>query len=57
MKMKLEENEARALEELRTLLFQRFPFIGLRLYGSKARGEGGPFAVAISNMPYRKHLY
>ncbi len=30
------------MEELRTILSQRFTLIDLRLYGSKARGEGSP---------------
>jgi predicted nucleotidyltransferase len=38
--MKLEENEERALKRLREELFARYPIIDLRLYGSKARGEG-----------------
>ena len=38
--MKLAENEERALKQLRGDLFARYPIIDLRLYGSKARGEG-----------------
>lgn len=39
--MKLAENEERALKQLRGELFARYPIIDFRLYGSKARGEGG----------------
>jgi predicted nucleotidyltransferase len=38
--MKLEENEERALKELREELFAKYRIIDIRLYGSKARGEG-----------------
>ena len=38
--MKLAENEERALKELREELFAKYPIIDIRLYGSKARGEG-----------------
>jgi len=38
--MKLAENEARALKELREELFAKYRIIDIRLYGSKARGEG-----------------
>jgi predicted nucleotidyltransferase len=38
--MKLAENEERALRELRKELFAKYPIIEIRLYGSKARGEG-----------------
>jgi uncharacterized protein len=38
--MKLAENEERALKELRDILYERYPIIDLRLFGSKARGEG-----------------
>jgi uncharacterized protein len=38
--MKLSENEERALKRLREELFARYPIIDIRLYGSKARGEG-----------------
>lgn len=38
--MELAENEERALKQLRKELFSEFPIIDLRLYGSKARGEG-----------------
>ena len=38
--MKLEENEERALKRLREELFAKYPIIDIRLYGSKARGEG-----------------
>lgn len=42
MNVNLQENEVRALTELRTVLCRRIPLIELRLYGSKARGEGQP---------------
>jgi predicted nucleotidyltransferase len=38
--MKLAENEERALKELREELVAKYPIIDIRLYGSKARGEG-----------------
>jgi len=38
--MKLAENEEKALKELRVELFAKYPIIDIRLYGSKARGEG-----------------
>jgi len=38
--MKLAENEERALKELREELFAKYRIIDIRLYGSKARGEG-----------------
>ncbi|MEW6375784.1 MAG: nucleotidyltransferase domain-containing protein [Thermodesulfobacteriota bacterium] len=38
--MKLAENEERALKELREELFTKYRIIDIRLYGSKARGEG-----------------
>jgi len=38
--MKLAENEERALKELREELSAKYPIIDIRLYGSKARGEG-----------------
>jgi predicted nucleotidyltransferase len=38
--MKLAENEQRALKELREELFAKCRIINIRLYGSKARGEG-----------------
>jgi predicted nucleotidyltransferase len=38
--MKLAENEERALKELREELVPKYPIIDIRLYGSKARGEG-----------------
>ncbi len=40
--MKLAENEERALKKLRGELLANFPIIDIRLYGSKARGEGRP---------------
>ena len=40
--MKLAENEERALKELREELIAKYPIIDIRLYGSKARGEGRP---------------
>lgn len=39
--MKLAENEERALSELREELFAKYPIIDIRLFGSKARGQGG----------------
>lgn len=38
--MNLAENEERALKELRGELFSKYQIIDIRLYGSKARGEG-----------------
>jgi predicted nucleotidyltransferase len=38
--MKLAENEERALKKLHDNLYERYPILDLRLYGSKARGEG-----------------
>jgi len=38
--MKLAENEERALKELREELLAKYRIIDIRLYGSKARGEG-----------------
>jgi len=38
--MKLAENEERALKELREELVSKYPILDIRLYGSKARGEG-----------------
>jgi len=38
--MKLAENEERALKQLREELLAKYPIIDIRLYGSKARGEG-----------------
>ena len=40
--MKLTENDERALKELRDELVARYPILDIRLYGSKARGEGKP---------------
>ncbi len=40
--MKLAENEERALKKLRGELLAKIPIIDIRLYGSKARGEGRP---------------
>ena len=37
--MKLAENEKQALEALRKVLFDRYPVIDFRLFGSKARDE------------------
>ena len=39
--MKLAESEEHALKKLRGELFDKYPIIEIRLYGSKARGEGG----------------
>jgi predicted nucleotidyltransferase len=39
--MKLAENEKQALAALRKVLFDRYPVIDFRLFGSKARNEGG----------------
>ena len=38
--MKLAENEKQALEALREVLFNRYPVIDFRLFGSKVRDEG-----------------
>lgn len=38
--MKLAENEERALKELHDNLYEGFPILDFRLFGSKARGEG-----------------
>lgn len=38
--MKLTEHDERALKELRDDLFAKYPILDMRLYGSKARGEG-----------------
>ena len=38
--MNLTNNEERALKRLRDELYVKYPIIDLRLYGSKARGEG-----------------
>jgi predicted nucleotidyltransferase len=38
--MKLADNEKRALQELREKLFAKYPIIDIRLFGSKARGQG-----------------
>ena len=38
--MKLVENEERALKELREELFAKYRIVDIRLYGSKAKGEG-----------------
>lgn len=38
--MKLAENEDRALKKLHEELSAKIPIIDIRLYGSKARGEG-----------------
>jgi len=38
--MKLAENEERALKALRDNLYNRYPILDFRLFGSKARGEG-----------------
>ncbi|HBH87225.1 MAG TPA: hypothetical protein DDY17_06460 [Syntrophaceae bacterium] len=37
--MKLADNEKQALEALRKVLFDRYPVIDFRLFGSKARDE------------------
>ena len=37
--MKLTENEKQALEALRKVLFDQYPVIDFRLFGSKARDE------------------
>ena len=39
--MKLAENERQALEALRKRLSAKYPIVDLRLFGSKARNEGG----------------
>ena len=38
--MKLKDNEEQALKDLREALLKKYPIIDLRLFGSKARGEG-----------------
>jgi len=38
--MRLAINEEKALKELREELSAKYPIIDIRLYGSKARGEG-----------------
>ncbi|MEW6672509.1 MAG: nucleotidyltransferase domain-containing protein [Thermodesulfobacteriota bacterium] len=38
--MNLSENEKQALRKLREELFARYPIIDIRLFGSKARGQG-----------------
>jgi len=38
--MNLAENEERALKKLREELFAKYPIIDIRLFGSKARGQG-----------------
>jgi predicted nucleotidyltransferase len=38
--MRLTANEQRALIELRDELISKYPILDIRLYGSKARGEG-----------------
>ena len=38
--MNLTDNEERALKRLRDELYVKYPIIDLRLYGSRARGEG-----------------
>jgi len=38
--MKLADHEQRALKVLRERLFEKYPIVDLRLFGSKARGEG-----------------
>jgi predicted nucleotidyltransferase len=40
--MRLSENEERALKQLCDTLSARYSIIDIRLYGSRARGEGGP---------------
>ncbi|MBN1106689.1 MAG: nucleotidyltransferase domain-containing protein [Deltaproteobacteria bacterium] len=40
--MRLTENEQRALRELRDELVSKYPILDIRIYGSKARGEGEP---------------
>ena len=38
--MKLAKYEERALKVLRKHLFEKYPIVAFRLFGSKARGEG-----------------
>jgi len=38
--MKLADNEQQALKVLRERLFEKYPIVDFRLFGSKARGEG-----------------
>ena len=40
--MKLADHEQRALKALRERLFEKYPIVDLRLFGSKVRGEGRP---------------
>ena len=42
--LKLEENERKALEELKGKLSDRFPGVEIILYGSKARGDDEEFS-------------
>ena len=37
--LKLKRNEKKALLELKNILLQKFPYIEIFLYGSKARGD------------------
>ena len=51
--LKLEENERKALEELKGKLSDRFPGVEIILYGSKARGDDEEFSdidLLISNI-------
>ncbi|MBM3705780.1 MAG: hypothetical protein FJW66_04565 [Actinobacteria bacterium] len=41
-KLKLKKNEEKALRVLKDELFRRFNVTGLRIFGSKARGEDTP---------------
>jgi uncharacterized protein len=70
--MKLTEREEKALKELRDALFAKYPILDMRLYGSKARGEGesdsdldvmielpdceGPTVEEIDDIIYRINL-
>ncbi|MCX5832093.1 MAG: nucleotidyltransferase domain-containing protein [Deltaproteobacteria bacterium] len=38
--MKLTDNEKKSLDALHKVLFERYPVVDFRLFGSKARGEG-----------------
>ncbi len=40
----LKPNEKKALEKLKTDLERTFPGCGIVLFGSRARGEGGPYS-------------
>jgi predicted nucleotidyltransferase len=41
---KLKKKEKKALEEFRQVLLQKFPYVEIILYGSKARGDDKEFS-------------